>query len=115
MSKTQENWETTTGAIVEQRGDIRKAMQQLAYVGKKASATLEQPTALSRSANGLLNDQGKEVMNSADQAMQSLGRSTATLDKLLNDNRDALNNRSEERRVGKEGVSKCRSRWSPYH
>src|SRR3546814_9273948 len=24
-------------------------------------------------------------------------------------------NRSEERRVGKEGVSTCRSRWSPYH
>src|SRR3546814_16454421 len=23
--------------------------------------------------------------------------------------------RSEERRVGKGGVSKCRSRWSPYH
>src|SRR3546814_15688950 len=25
------------------------------------------------------------------------------------------NGRSEERRVGKEGVSTCRSRWSPYH
>src|SRR3546814_14294463 len=25
------------------------------------------------------------------------------------------NIRSEERRVGKEGVSTCRSRWSPYH
>src|SRR3546814_13544292 len=24
-------------------------------------------------------------------------------------------NRSEERRVGKECVSKCRSRWCPYH
>src|SRR3546814_15053351 len=24
-------------------------------------------------------------------------------------------NRSEERRVGKECVSTCRSRWSPYH
>src|SRR3546814_14437174 len=24
-------------------------------------------------------------------------------------------NRSEERRVGKGGVSTCRSRWSPYH
>src|SRR3546814_14158844 len=24
-------------------------------------------------------------------------------------------NRSEERRVGNEGVSTCRSRWSPYH
>src|SRR3546814_1214815 len=27
----------------------------------------------------------------------------------------ALERRSEERRVGKECVSTCRSRWSPYH
>ena len=26
-----------------------------------------------------------------------------------------LNPRSEERRVGKECASMCRSRWSPYH
>src|SRR3546814_2931471 len=28
---------------------------------------------------------------------------------------DPDGNRSEERRVGKECVSTCRSRWSPYH
>src|SRR3546814_13223326 len=28
---------------------------------------------------------------------------------------DALDDRSEERRVGKECVSKCRARWSPNH
>src|SRR3546814_11550564 len=28
---------------------------------------------------------------------------------------DAVIRRSEERRVGKECVSTCRSRWSPYH
>src|SRR3546814_11121094 len=28
---------------------------------------------------------------------------------------DAIVARSEERRVGKEGVSTCRSRWSPFH
>src|SRR3546814_15906152 len=28
---------------------------------------------------------------------------------------DDLVHRSEERRVGKECVSTCRSRWSPYH
>src|SRR3546814_12405094 len=28
---------------------------------------------------------------------------------------DAKSSRSEERRVGKECVSTCRSRWSPYH
>src|SRR3546814_12648708 len=27
----------------------------------------------------------------------------------------AFDDRSEERRVGKECVSTCRSRWSPYH
>src|SRR3546814_18900391 len=29
--------------------------------------------------------------------------------------KQAMSSRSEERRVGKEGVSTCRSRWSPYH
>src|SRR3546814_18310974 len=28
---------------------------------------------------------------------------------------DEMRSRSEERRVGKECVSTCRSRWSPYH
>src|SRR3546814_6547705 len=28
---------------------------------------------------------------------------------------EPITSRSEERRVGKEGVSTCRSRWSPYH
>src|SRR3546814_16148554 len=31
------------------------------------------------------------------------------------DNRSRTGKRSEERRVGKECVSTCRSRWSPYH
>src|SRR3546814_12038400 len=30
-------------------------------------------------------------------------------------NSKAIETRSEERRVGKECVSTCRSRWSPYH
>src|SRR3546814_2781732 len=30
-------------------------------------------------------------------------------------NTKSVMNRSEERRVGKECVSTCRSRWSPYH
>src|SRR3546814_8226603 len=29
--------------------------------------------------------------------------------------RDDIGDRTEERRVGKECVSTCRSRWSPYH
>src|SRR3546814_11304630 len=38
------------------------------------------------------------------------GRAVASMDILFNPSV-----RSEERRVGKECVSTCRSRWSPYH
>src|SRR3546814_7341786 len=34
---------------------------------------------------------------------------------LGNAYKDGFGSRSEERRVGKECVSTCRSRWSPYH
>src|SRR3546814_19701366 len=34
---------------------------------------------------------------------------------VLRGKRGAAHCRSEERRVGKECVSTCRSRWSPYH
>src|SRR3546814_8138611 len=39
----------------------------------------------------------------------------ATQQRDVRRGRDAAHPRSEERRVGKECVSTCRSRWSPYH
>src|SRR3546814_13057377 len=38
-----------------------------------------------------------------------------TIDRFGPDGAAALVQRSEERRVGQECVSTCRSRWSPYH
>src|SRR3546814_6376045 len=43
-------------------------------------------------------------------AMYGLGRANTRLCRL-----DEAENRSEERRVGKESVSTCRSRWAPAH
>ena len=40
-------------------------------------------------------------------------QSLKIIDALIEGGADAL--RSEERRVGKECTSWCRSRWSPYH
>jgi phospholipid/cholesterol/gamma-HCH transport system substrate-binding protein len=91
ISNTLEHLEQTTGAIADQRGDIRQAMQQLASVGKQANNMLEQTTALMRNANGLLNDHGKDALGSAEQAMKSLQQSTATINKLLATNQDSLN------------------------
>ena len=90
LSNTLNNLEQTTGAFNDQRGDIREAIQQLAQVGKQAGAMLEQTSELMRNANGLLSNQGKQMFGSAEQAMQSLAQSTATINSLLNDNREAI-------------------------
>src|SRR3546814_7322708 len=47
------------------------------------------------------------------QPAQTQAVTQALMDRILQ--LDARGNRSEERRVGKECVSTCRSRWSPYH
>lgn len=90
LGATLANLEQTTGAIAGQRDDIRMAIQQMAQVGKQAGAALEQTSQLMRNANSLLGSDGKQIVNSADQAMQSLARSTATIDALLTDNREAI-------------------------
>src|SRR3546814_4288626 len=43
------------------------------------------------------------------------GASESTLLQIHKPFFDIMAKRSEERRVGKECVSTCRSRWSPYH
>src|SRR3546814_4361736 len=43
------------------------------------------------------------------------GRSILFAEQEISDDHRRERPRSEERRVGKECVSTCRSRWSPYH
>src|SRR3546814_2837107 len=50
--------------------------------------------------------------SSAATSARRTGRSNFTIDQTTSGSTTA---RSEERRVGKECVSTCRSRWSPYH
>src|SRR3546814_14033638 len=55
---------------------------------------------------------------STTQLAERFGAVSMTLEMPFKDNRDLpdpVQGRSEERRVGKECVSTCRSRWSPYH
>ena len=73
-----------------QKGGIAQAIEQLGQVGKQASATLAETQALMRNANGLLGSEGKQAFGSAEQAMQSLAQSTATINDLLKNNREAL-------------------------
>jgi len=90
LSNTLANLEQTTGAFANKKGGISDAIEQLAQVGKQANATLAETQALIRNANGLLGTQGKQAIGSAEQAMQSLAESAATINSLLQDNRQSI-------------------------
>jgi phospholipid/cholesterol/gamma-HCH transport system substrate-binding protein len=90
LSNTLANLEQTTGVFASQKGGITQAIEQLGEVGKQASATLAETQTLMRNANGLLGTQGKQAFGSAEQAMQALAESTATINSLLKDNREAI-------------------------
>src|SRR3546814_14285078 len=55
-----------------------------------------------------------ELASSASPELAAARRELAASRALISQ-AGARPNRSEERRVGKECVSTCRSRWSPYH
>lgn len=90
LSATLENLEQTTGAVSAQREDISLAIKQMATLGQQAGAALQQTGDLMRNANQLLAKRGPDIFDSADQTMQSLARSTATLNAMLETNRDAI-------------------------
>src|SRR3546814_3784319 len=68
----------------------------------------------------MLDNQARNLASLPYSSLQQLQQSVPRTQQLLNQAQNiAYNvqqiNRSEERRVGKECVSTCRSRWSPYH
>src|SRR3546814_15043246 len=71
--------------------------------------------ALTASSAALANDELLQMQTNPNDWVMPLGNYSSTryseLDQITKENVG----RSEERRVGKECVSTCRSRWSPYH
>lgn len=91
LTQTLQHLEQTTGAISDQRDDIRQALKQLTVLSKQAGGTLEQTSLLMRNANTLLTSDGKQVIGSAENAMKSLEQSSAKINALLTRNQDSLN------------------------
>ena len=91
LTQTLQHLEQTTGAISDQRDDIRQALKQLTVLSKQAGGTLEQTSLLMRNANTLLTSDGKQVIGSAENAMKSLEQSSAKINALLARNQDSLN------------------------
>src|SRR3546814_8749888 len=66
-------------------------------------------------SSDLVTNQSCDVVARVTNIMREIGAHRRTSQTRRNDSRTLWTSRSEERRVGKECVSTCRSRWSPYH
>lgn len=91
ISRTLEHLDQATGAIAGERDDIRQLLQQLALASKQANDTLAKTEQLIGNANGLVDNQARAALDSARNAMASLERSSADIDRMLSDNRAAIN------------------------
>ena len=83
ISRTLENIEQTSASVAEQRDELRTALQQMSTASQEAAD-------LMRNANQLLSGQGREALDSASRLMASLERSNNNVERLLSDNRAAL-------------------------
>ena len=92
LSRTLEHLEQATSVLSDQRGDLAQTLQQFNQLSQQANTVMGELSSLARNANGLLDEQGRSVLDSAAHSMKALDRTTARLDTLLEDNRGALNN-----------------------
>lgn len=83
INRTLDHLDKTTGAIADERDDIRTLLQQATAASKELNETL-------RSTSALVNNQGKATLDSARAALASLQQTSETLDKLLAENRGSL-------------------------
>src|SRR3546814_11797078 len=91
--------------------DLRQIEEQLAKLGIRRVEPHEMISFYRRIFNGVFEDAPGVFASGA------AGHPAPPIRKQIVDAGPdlAFDGRSEERRVGKEGVSTCRSRWSPYH
>nr|MBF0683940.1 MCE family protein [Pseudomonas sp.] len=92
LSQTLTHLEQATSVLAEQRGDLSNALRQFSQLGEQTNGVLADISQLTRNANGLVDGQGRSLLNSAEQSMAALERATTRLDSLLADNQGALNN-----------------------
>lgn len=83
VSRTLENVEQTSASVAEQRDELRLALQQMSSASQEAAS-------LMRNANQLLSGPGHDALNSAGRMITSLERSSSQIERLLSDNRSAL-------------------------
>ncbi|MBO3276446.1 MlaD family protein [Pseudomonas schmalbachii] len=91
ISRTLDHIDQATSVIAEQRGDLRKTVQEMAAASQQARETLANASQLLANANQMLSSQGPDILRETQQTLAALQRSSEKIDRLLDTNYDALN------------------------
>src|SRR3546814_3254079 len=113
--KTASEWRTYIRRFTEVSGDFPVSAITKAHVRDFKDALLLLPRSLTAPQRALTVPEVLEEIADEDIPRLSTGAVKKALGALRSVLTWAVENRSEERRVGKECVSTCRSRGSPYH
>jgi len=90
FTSTLESIEKATTSMAGQGDDLGILIDELTIASKHTGQALEQAKQLMVSADSLLNDQGARTLDGAEQTLASITRTSAVLEEILIDNREAF-------------------------
>lgn len=90
LSSTLENLEQTTGVVASQNDNVRRIVAELAAASTQANVALREATQLVAATKTLVAEKGAPALGNLDHATASLAKVSASVDRLLLENRAAL-------------------------
>lgn len=91
ISRTLDHIDQATGVVAEQRGDIRKTVQELAAASEQARLTFANANEMLERANQTLGSKGPAILDDAQKTLTALRNSSERVEKLLDSNYDSVN------------------------
>lgn len=91
ISRTLDHIDQATGVVAEQRGDIRKTVQELAAASEQARLTFANANEMLERANQTLGSKGPAILDDAQKTLAALRNSSERVEKLLDTNYDSVN------------------------
>ncbi|SDU22807.1 MlaD family protein [Halopseudomonas salegens] len=90
ISNTLSAVEQASTSIADQGDNLGELISELTLVTRQAGETLNHTSELMASANQLLNNQGQHTLDGAEEALESIARTSKALEQMVDDNSDAL-------------------------
>ncbi|QBB71831.1 MCE family protein [Pseudolysobacter antarcticus] len=96
VSRTLQHVDQLSGAIADQRDDLKHVISDLAGATTQLRSTLAQVDKMARTTNDLVDHQGRATLDAASATLAALQRTAEGADKLVSQNREAINNFSNQ-------------------